>query len=64
MKKYLLFMTAIMFAVSLSAQYIPLPDSNAVWSVDFVKYSIEGDSTYKSKTYKKIYIANYSYPTI
>lgn len=57
-------MTAIMFAMSLSAQYIPLPGSNAVWSVDFVKYSIVGDSTYKSKRYKKIYIANYSYPTI
>ncbi|HMV25147.1 MAG TPA: hypothetical protein PKN57_00055 [Saprospiraceae bacterium] len=53
MKKYLLFMAAILFAMSLSAQYIPLPDSNAVWSVDFVKYSIEGDSTYKSKTIRK-----------
>jgi len=46
-------MAAILFAMSLSAQYIPLPDSNAVWSVDFVKYSIEGDSTYKSKTIRK-----------
>jgi hypothetical protein len=51
-----LFLLACLFSGSAVAQtYFPLPDSNAVWSVDYDKYLVRGDSAVQSILYKKYY---------
>lgn len=58
MKKTILFCVLFcIFGFNISAQnYIPFPDSNAVWSMRRAKFSVKGDTLLAAKIYKKYYV--------
>ena len=58
MKKIILFYVLFcIFGFDISAQnYIPFPDSNAVWSMRRAKFSVKGDTLLAGRFYKKYYV--------
>jgi hypothetical protein len=59
MKNALVVLYCLLFYSLLNAQQIvPLPDSNAVWSVYDEKYFVSGDSVFDGKKYSKFYLTN------
>lgn len=53
---YLLFIALLFSANTIAQTYIPLPDTNVVWSVDTSKITVSGDTVLNAVSYNKYYV--------